>query len=260
MPTIASIATFLEQLAPFRLAEEWDNVGLLVGHRDRTVTKVMTCLTVTPASAAEAVETGAGLIVTHHPLPFTAVKRLTAETTVGRILLDLIAARVAVFSAHTAFDSAGEGINQRLAAGLELRGIAPLAPHPEGQGTGRWGWLAEPLALRQLAQRLKQFLSIERLQLVGNPDRTIRTVAIACGAAGELLEAARQNGCDAMLVGEARFHTCLEAQALGIALLLPGHFASERFAMECLADVLARQFPDLTVWPSRQEEDPVRWE
>jgi dinuclear metal center YbgI/SA1388 family protein len=258
MPTIASIAVFLEQLAPFRLAEDWDNVGLLVGHRDRGVTKVMTCLTVTPASAAEAIEAGAELIVTHHPIPFTAVKRLTADTTVGRVLLDLIAARVAVFSAHTAFDSAGDGINQRLAAGLQLRGIAPLAPHPEGQGTGRYGWLAEPLALRQLAQRLKQFLSIERLQLVGNPDQPIRTVAVACGAAGELLDAARQNSSDAMVVGEARFHTCLEAEALGIALLLPGHFASERFAMECLADVLARQFSDLQVWPSRCEKDPIR--
>jgi len=260
MPAIVAVAAFLEQLAPFRLAEDWDNVGLLVGHRDRSVTKVMTCLTVTPASAAEAIEAGAELIVTHHPIPFTAMKRLTADTTVGRVLLDLIAAHIAVFSAHTAFDSAGDGINQRLAAGLELRGIAPLAPHPEGQGTGRWGWLSDPLSLGQLAERLKRFLSIDRLQLVGKPDQTIRTVAVACGAAGELLDAARQNGCDAMVVGEARFHTCLEAEALGIALLLPGHFASERFAMECLADVLARQFPDLQVWASRREKDPVWWE
>jgi dinuclear metal center YbgI/SA1388 family protein len=258
MPTVATIAAFVEELAPFRLAEDWDNVGLLVGDRERSVTKVMTCLTVTPASATEAIEGGAELIVTHHPIPFKAMRRLTTETTVGRVLLDLIASRAAVFSAHTAFDSASDGINQRLATGLELRGIAPLAPHVEGQGTGRWGWLADPLSLGHLAQRLKRFLSIDRLQLVGKPDQTIRTVAIGCGAAGELLDAARQNGCDAMVVGEARFHTCLEAEALGIALLMPGHFASERFAMECLADVLAKQFPDVQVWASRREKDPVR--
>ena len=258
MPTIAAIAAFLEQLAPARLAEDWDNVGLLVGDRGRNVAKLMTCLTVTPASAAEAVEAGAELIVAHHPIPFAATKRLTADTTVGRLLLDLIAAHIAVFSAHTAFDSAGEGINQRLAAGLQLRGIAPLLPHPEGQGTGRWGWLADPLSLGRLASRLKQFLAIERLQLVGDPEQTVRTLAVACGAAGELLDAARQNGCDAMVVGEARFHTCLEAEALGIGLLLPGHFASERFAVECLANVLARQFQDVQVWASRKEKDPVR--
>jgi dinuclear metal center YbgI/SA1388 family protein len=257
MPTNAAIAAFLEQLAPFRLAEDWDNVGLLVGRRDQNVTKLMTCLTVTPASTAEAIQGRAELIVTHHPIPFTAMKRLTGDTTAGRMLLDLIAAGVGVFSAHTAFDSAVEGINQRLAAGLQLRGIAPLVPHPEGQGMGRWGWLADPLPLEQLAVRLKQFLAIDRLQLVGDPQQPIRTVAVACGAAGELLEAARQNGCDAMVVGEARFHTCLEAEALGIALLLPGHFASERFALDCLAEVLARQFPDLEVWASRSERDPI---
>ena len=259
MPTVAAIAAFLEQVAPFRLAEEWDNVGLLVGHRSQDVKKLMTCLTVTPQSAAEAIEAGADLIVTHHPMPFVATKRLTDDTTVGRLLLDLIAARVAVYSPHTAFDSASQGVNQRLAAGLGLRGIAPLLPQTEGQGAGRWGSLEEPLTLGQLADRLKRFLSIDRLQMVGDPERPVRTVAVGCGAADELLEAARTNGCDAMVLGEARFHTCLEAQAVGIGLLMPGHFASERFAVECLADVLARQFPEIEVWASRRESDSVRW-
>jgi dinuclear metal center YbgI/SA1388 family protein len=260
MSTVAAIAAFLEQVAPFRLAEEWDNVGLLVGHRTQNVEKVMTCLTVTPTSAAEAIESNANLIVTHHPLPFAPLKRLTTDTTVGRMLLELIAARIAVYSPHTAFDSAFQGVNQRLAAGLGLRGITALRPHAEGQGAGRWGWLIEPLTLEKLGEKLKQFLSIERLQMVGQPEHSVRMVAVGCGAADELLEAARLNGCDAMVLGEARFHTCLEAEAAGIGLLLPGHFASERFAVEGLADVLSRQFPDVEVWASRQERDPVRWE
>jgi dinuclear metal center YbgI/SA1388 family protein len=259
VPTLTAIAAFLEKLAPRRLAEEWDNVGLLVGRRGQAVARAMTCLTITPESAAEAIEGRADLIVAHHPLPFSAVKRLTDETTVGRLILELAAARIAVYSAHTAFDSAAEGINQRLAAGLGLRGIAPLLPQAEGLGAGRWGWLADPLALVELATRLKEFLAIERLQIVGLPDKPIRTVAVACGAAGELLDAAGHNGCDAMVLGEARFHTCLEAAAAGIGLLLPGHFASERFAVECLAEALAREFPDLEVWPSRRERDPLGW-
>jgi dinuclear metal center YbgI/SA1388 family protein len=259
MPTVAAIVAFLEQVAPFRLAEEWDNVGLLVGHRSQSVKTIITCLTVTPASAAEAVEAGADLIVSHHPMPFLAMKRLTDDTTVGRLLLDLIAAHVAVYSPHTAFDSASQGVNDRLAAGLGLRGVTPLVPNPEGQGAGRWGWLSEPIALAELAQRLKEFLSIKRLQVIGQPERPIRTVAVGCGAADELLAAAVVCGCDAMVLGEARFHTCLEAEASGVALLLPGHFASERFAIECLAEVIAQQFPEVHVWPSRRESDPVRW-
>jgi dinuclear metal center YbgI/SA1388 family protein len=259
MPTVAAIAAFLEQLAPLRLAEEWDNVGLLVGNHSQNVTKLMTCLTVTPASTSEAIERGVDLIVTHHPMPFLALKRLTDDTTVGRLLLPLIAAHVAVYSSHTAFDSAREGVNERLAAGLGLHGIGPLVPHPDGQGAGRWGRVADGVTLGELARRLKQFLAIERLQMVGQPDQPVRKVAVGCGAADELLDAARQNGCDAMVLGEARFHTCLEAEAAGIGLLLPGHFASERFAVEALAESLRQQFADVEVWPSRRESDPIRW-
>jgi putative NIF3 family GTP cyclohydrolase 1 type 2 len=106
---------------------------------------------------------------------------------------------------------------------------------------------------------LLAFLGIANLQIVGNVRQEIRTVAVACGAAGEFLEVARQAGSDAMLLGEARFHTCLEAEAWGLGLLLPGHFASERFAVEELAGLLGRQFPEIQVWASRQERDPLRW-
>ena len=103
------------------------------------------------------------------------------------------------------------------------------------------------------------FLNVPHLQVVGGDDWPVRRVAVACGAADELLAAARAAACDAMLLGEARFHTCLEAEAAGIGLVLPGHFASERFAVERLADVLAQVFPQLEIWASRQERDPLRW-
>ena len=93
-----AIIAFLELLAPPRLAEEWDNVGLLVGDRGREAHRVMTCLTLTPDTAAEAVQEKADLVVAHHPLPFRSLKRLTTETTPGRLLLDLIAAQIAVYS------------------------------------------------------------------------------------------------------------------------------------------------------------------
>jgi dinuclear metal center YbgI/SA1388 family protein len=273
MTTIHEITGFLEQFAPVHLAEEWDNVGLLVGDRGREAKQVMTCLTITPESAAEAVEEKADLIVTHHPLPFMAMKRITTDTTPGRLLWDLISARISIYSPHTAFDSAREGVNQRLAVGLGLRGIQPLknftgafkgtgtelCSEPVPMGAGRWGWLEESLTLASLCERLKMFLHVDRLQAVGDPAKTIRTVAVACGAADELLTAAQASGCDSMVIGESRFHTCLEAEATQIALLLPGHFASERFAVECLAEVLGKQFPQLKIWASRRERDPLHW-
>jgi dinuclear metal center YbgI/SA1388 family protein len=254
---IDALAQFLEQFAPTYLAEDWDNVGLLIGDREREVRNVMTCLTITPDSAREAIDKQADLIVSHHPLPFAAVKRITADTVLGRLILDLIAARVAVYSPHTAFDSAPRGINQRLAEGLGLQEIAPLKLHPEGGGSGRQGTLEKPRTLLELGDMLKRFLKIDRLQYVGQGDRKLQKIAVACGAAGEFLSTALEHGCECLVVGETRFHTCLEAESQGIALLMPGHFASERFAQECLAAVLAENFPALHIWSSRQEKDPL---
>ena len=259
---VHDICQFLDEFAPPRLAEDWDNVGLLVGDSARSVNKIMTCLTITPDSAAEAVGGQADLIVTHHPLPFHPLKRLTTESVPGRLLLQLIEASIAIHSPHTAFDSAAAGINQRLAEGIGLQEIQPLVPlsaDEEQLGAGRYGRLADPLSLSAVAARLKQQLAISGLHQVGPAKQLVNKVAVACGSAGEFLGAARQCGCSLLVTGETSFHTCLEAEATGVALLLPGHYSSERFAAEQLAELLAAEFADLDVWASRSEQDPLRW-
>ena len=262
MSTIDDVSGVLRSLAPHHLAEEWDNVGLLVGDRERPVKRIMTCLTVTPESVQEAIDQQVELIVSHHPIPFRPLKRLTTEETTGRLLLLLIEAGIAVYSPHTAFDSARDGINQRLAEGLGLLRIQPLEPienDPDGLGAGRWGELAESLALVEVGARLKQFLKIEGLHMVGAPSQPIQRVAVACGSAGQFLESAQQHHCDLLITGETSFHTCLASAADQVAMLLPGHYASERFAVESLAESLGRHFPELVVWASQKEADPLQW-
>src|SRR5437660_3005178 len=126
MHTVDAVIHYLDEFAPRELAAEWDNVGLLLGDRDTDVHNVMTCLTVTPESTAEAIAEQAQLIVTHHPILFRPVKRLTSATPEGRMVLALVRAGVAVYSPHTAFDNTGGGINEILASRLELQDIAPL--------------------------------------------------------------------------------------------------------------------------------------
>src|SRR5262245_55505407 len=135
MTTVTDLCAFLDAFAPPALAADWDNVGLLVGDKAQKVERVMTCLTITPPVAAEAIRERADLIVTHHPLPFRPLKRLTADEPAGEILLDVIRAGVAIHSPHTAFDSAAAGINQQLAEGLGLTQIQPLEP-AEGLAAG----------------------------------------------------------------------------------------------------------------------------
>ena len=265
--SLTTLIEFLERFAPPRLAESWDNVGLLLGDSAASVERVMTCLTVTLESAAEAIEERVDLIVSHHPLPFHAVKRITTDTVTGQLLWNLARHGIAIYSPHTAFDSAREGINQRLADGLGLIDIRPIAPAAvandgshDNLGAGRYGALPFKMPLSALADKVKQFLKIDPIQRVGDPDQVVDHVAVACGSAGEFLEPALQLGCDCLVTGETRFHTCLEAEADGIGLILAGHFASERFGVEALADVLSREFASLTVWPSRRERDPVQYQ
>jgi dinuclear metal center YbgI/SA1388 family protein len=268
MPLVHDIVVELERIAPLSLAEDWDNVGLLVGDRGRTVQRVMTCLTLMPTTVAEAVERQADMVVVHHPLPFQPLAQLTTDTTVGRLLWELIGARVAVYSAHTAFDSAREGINARWAEALLLKQVEPMSEtvfpeyasrrgSGEGLGAGRCGALEPPTTLDALANHVKRFLSITQVRIVGANNQAVRRVAVACGSGGSFLESARAKACDCLVTGEANFHTCLEAEATGVAMVLTGHYASERFAMEQLAVELAELFPGLAIWASQRERDPL---
>ncbi|TWU37417.1 Nif3-like dinuclear metal center hexameric protein [Novipirellula artificiosorum] len=268
--SVDQLCQHLSAIAPLRLAESWDNVGLLVGDRNRHAGRVMTCLTLTPAVVDEAVTEKVDLIIAHHPMPFKPLARITSDSITGGMLLQLIQAGVAVYSAHTAFDSAANGINQDWAERLELHEIRPLidptadlasAPtatfEVKDGAAGRYGLWDPPSSFGELTRRAADVCSADNVRRIGSPDKAITRVAIACGSGGSFLSAAKRKGCDAMVTGEATFHTCLEAESLGIGLILVGHYQSERFAMDRLAKTLSREFPALVVWASDQESDPI---
>lgn len=365
---LSDLIAFLERFAPPKLAEDWDNVGLLIGDRTQPVTRVLTCLTLTPDVAAEAVAERFSAIVTHHPVLFRPVKRLTADDVQGKMLLSLIAAGVAVYSPHTSYDSAPGGINDQLAAMLELVDVQPLKPlagpamckivcfvprdrltavqeavweggagvigqyskcsfvlegtgsffgsaesnpavgmsgrleqvpearlevdcperlvpevvrrlraahpyeepaydvyplrsEPSSLGAGRVGNIAAGTSrtLAELVTHIKKRMKISTLQVVGDLSAAVTRVGICCGAGGELLSAATAAGCDAFFTGEARFHNCLESRSAGMALLLAGHYATERPAMESLATILEQNLHGIEARASRVERDPIEW-
>ncbi len=364
MATVAEVVGFLEQVAPLRLAATWDNVGLLWGDEAAPVERVVACLTVTPESAAEAVDEHAQLIVTHHPILFRPTQRITTATPEGRILLGLAKAGIAVYSPHTAFDNTAGGINDVLAQRLQLTDVQPLRrqdgprrckvvmfvpdadlqrvsdavfaagaghigqyrecsfrlagtgtfhgsdatnptvgqkgrreevsewrlealcpeasvehvlaamrqahsyeepaydvyplrPERDGIGQGRIGHLAQPIALQAFAQHVKAVLKAGQIAVVDGGKASVQKIALACGAAGEFLADAVEQQADVFLTGEARFHDCVAAQSQHIALVLPGHYATERCGVEALAEVVQRQFPSLRVWASRREREPL---
>lgn len=289
---LQTLVEFLEKIFPLELAESWDNVGLLIGDRRREIKRVLTCLTIDRAVVDEAVAAGVDCVVSHHPFPFRAAKRWTFDTTDGEILSKLMGARIAVYSPHTAHDSAFFGINRQLAAGLGLLDVRPLIPGTVAAtrdaldglesivadfvaqdfptkaaksdaaapllGAGRIGRCEKPTTFAALIEQVKDMLQIPALLAVGDDKKPIRKIAIGCGAADDFIGNAVDAGADALLLGEARFHACLEARARGIGLILAGHYATERFAACILADRIARKFPELAVKASDQESDPIR--
>lgn len=263
LKTVQNVSSFLEQFAPLETAESWDNVGLLLGDSAWEIDSIITCLTLTPDVAAEAIDRNVGLIVTHHPILFQARQKITADSVEGRMILDLAAIHVAVYSPHTAFDSAVRGINQQWGEQLGLQNIEPLRPFTESSqeekspGAGRCGELKQTVSLEHLIEQVKEICHIQQLQFVGDPAQEIKKVGIACGAAAQFMHEAASLNCDVLITGEARFHACLEARSKPVSLILVGHYASERFACERLATILQSEFPGLNIFASEVETDPI---
>ncbi len=260
MTIVSEVCRFLDQLAPPELAEDWDNVGLLVGRASTDVSRVLTCLTLTPDVANEAVEQQADLIVAHHPVLFQGAKTISDQTREGAMLLDLIERGVAVYSAHTRFDSAQQGINQRLAESFDLNNILPIRVSESLRhlGSGRSGRLAIPVTLYDFLAVVRKASGAAYLEYCGADDSPVEHVGIACGSAAEFLDNTVEAGCDTFVTGEVRFHSALEARGRGINLILMGHYSSERPAMEWLAEELGCKFAGVDVWASVNECDPVR--
>lgn len=263
MSTVSEVITTLESIAPPALAEDWDNTGLLVGDRSRAVDSIMTCLTLTPDVAQEAVDTGVSLIVSHHPVMFRGRKVLTDSDSEGRMLLSLIENRIAVYSPHTSFDSAAEGVNQQLAEAFGVCSPVPLRPAESSNeecqsvGAGRWGCLQSPVKMDDFLGTVRKAVGTSYVEYCGDPQRSVQRVAVACGAASEFLRDAAREHCDVFVTGEARFHSVLEARSEGIGLILTGHYASERPAVEYLAKMI-EGVTGIVTRPSSVEHDPLR--
>lgn len=259
MPHISDALSVLANIAPPGLAEEWDNVGLLVGDPSCALERLMTCLTITPDVVDEALSDDAQLVVSHHPLPFRPLRELTVGSTEGAMLWRLVGDRVAVYSPHTAYDSAPGGVNDQLADALGLSGSAPILPADDGAGgVGRMAEAPAGSTLGSLARSATLAFGIEHVRVVGPDNLSTMRVALACGSGGSLFDDAVRSGCDAIVTGEATFHDCLKCRSLGVGLVLLGHYASERFAVESLAQRLSQKLPGVTCWASRSETDPIR--
>lgn len=260
MYKVKDIAEAIERLAPLGLAEKWDNVGLMAGDPEQDVNVVFICLDVTSENIKRAIEIGADLIISHHPLIFSPIKRIVEGDVLGGILRTIIKNNISVYSAHTNLDNADGGMNDVLADKLGLEDVRRFTDEEcrDGFGApidniGRIGYLENPIELEDFKALIKSILGCRTIRSLGNPVDMISSVALCTGSGGEGIYSAYHAGADVYVTSDIKHHEAQLAFELGINLIDAGHFETENTICEFLKEYLHQAFSDIDIVSSDAE-------
>ena len=227
--TNQTIYDIINEFAPFETQEEYDNSGFLVGDLKSEVSCVLVALDATPEVIDEALQKGAQLLISHHPLMFHPVKSIRDDNYDGLILSKLVRSGLSLLSAHTNLDVSGLSGGAMIAKRLGLRNIRrgndPVLTLGETQ---------EPLTARELGKRIGDLTGM-RPRCYGALEREVSTLALAGGAYDIGFTNAQAEGADALLTGEVRYHNSIAASQSGFVLFDGGHYHTEVWMMDELA-------------------------
>lgn len=239
--TVSDVFNLLNERFDFSYTMHEDNVGLLVGSGDSVVKGIHLCLDLTDESLADAIKNGANLIVTHHPVIFDGLKRVTDDSRIYKAIRN----DIAIISAHTNLDAAEGGINHLL---TKLLGLVNVVK-PEGTGiffiVGRVGELPEPMSADELAKKISYVLNAH-VTYVGE-NKAIKTLAICSGGGGGLYKEALLTKADAYLTGDCKYDYFMHAHDIGHTLFDAGHFHTEDIIIPVVANLLKEAFPDTPI-------------
>lgn len=263
--TLAQVLSVFEEIAPLSLAEDWDNVGLLLAPLETAeIQRILLTIDLTEGVLGEALAAGAELVFAYHPPIFKGPKRLTRRSASERILVDALRAGIFVYCPHTALDAAPQGINSWLGGLLGPGRGRPIVPHPqaEGLGSGQVVELDAPLSLADALPLLKAGLQLSHLRVAASHQHQkgdlIRTYAVCAGAGGSVFE--RLPRADLLLTGEMRHHDILARVSDGQCVVVTDHTNTERGYLPRLAAEISRRLPELDVQISKLDRDPLRIE
>ena len=251
MTRIREIVDVMDGAAPFDTAMSFDNVGLLVGDPDREVRRVIIALDITPAVAEEAASLNADLILSHHPVIFTPLRRLGS----GDVAYLLARKDIAALCCHTNLDASPVmGVNVALARAVGLQNIKaePVFGEEAVLFSGECGTPMEPEEFARMAQI---HLNAKGIRLAPG-DRPVKRVFLCSGAGGEYAPLAARLGADAYLTGEMKHHEVLAVQGTGMTCVVAGHYETEKPFGELLAAYLKKRFPEVAFLQSKREKNP----
>ena len=259
MAKIYEICDYLNSICPENLAEEWDNVGFLIGDKSKDVTKIMVCLDVDLSVAKEAYENKANFIISHHPVIFNPVKRLTEDN--EKLLRYLIKNDISVYSAHTNLDVVCGGLNDLLAKKTGLENTEILVPVKEFDGKmcgyGRYAKLEKPAKLKDVLNSIKQSLGNENLRFCGDEEKNIEYVAVNSGGGSSMMEFCFDKKIDLYITGDFKYNLIRDAYENDFAVIDAGHYETEIIAMDWFLEKLNVKFNDIDIIKSKENKNPV---
>ena len=264
--SVSDVYDFLNTFAPVEMKMERDNIGFLVGCAGGDASRILLSLDITNDVVTEAIDTGAGLIVSHHPL-FRSLTRVTDTDTTGKIIVRMLSGGISGICMHTNLDAARGGINDALAvaAGIaddtreaELLSDDNRLPTGEAFAYGRLGFLKQPCSLSEYLAMLKTSLGADGLRYY-DAGKDVFKVAVVGGSGGSLFDDVIKSGCDTFLSADLKFHLFLEARERGINVIDGGHFCTENLIIGVLADMLREAFPDSEILISQKLDQTIKF-
>ncbi|MCG8616751.1 MAG: Nif3-like dinuclear metal center hexameric protein [Desulfobacterales bacterium] len=267
-PLVSDIVKLLDGIAPFSLAEKWDNSGLQAGHPDWPVHRILVALDVTMDAMTAAEGMGADVLITHHPLTIVPEKSLDFSRMPGAAIAKAASRNIAIISAHTNLDKAREGLNDYFAEAVGL--TCDRAFLPEGitetdddgmlPGIGRFGRPDQPLTVGELSEQVKSRLGVPALRVAGQLNLTVDEVAICTGSGGSLVDTFLNSSAQVYITGDLKYHEARDIEASGRAAIDVGHFASEHIAIDLLIQRLGQAASsseyEINIQGYTEEKDP----
>ena len=231
---VKDILETINGFAPFDSACAWDNCGLLVGDKDADVTGIYLTLDADKFALCEAKKQGCNLVVSHHPIIFSPLSSVTADT----LVFEYIKEGISVISVHTPLDMAKDGVNDCLARACHLENVENFIL--DGAPLGRVGFSKEKDGY-VFADAVKSALSADGYTCIVNKD--VSKVCTICGSGGSAVREAFDAGCDTIVTGEAKHDAYLTADSLSMNIFVFGHFETENIVLSMLYDRLFRLAP-----------------
>ncbi len=251
------VINILNEKWPESFALGWDNVGLLVGDREQEVNHIFVALDVTDETLDQAVSCGADMIVTHHPLLFSAVKKITTDDFIGNRIVKMIRHGISYYAMHTNFDVMGMAQLNALSLKLNNPEVLEVTYEDEqGQkeGIGRIGILDEKMTLKEFGTFVKEQLGLEMVRVYGNLDEIIGKVAISSGSGKSMVKEAVKAGVQVLVTGDIDYHTGIDAVAQGLNIIDAGHFGTEMIFIGHMEETLKEMMPKMKVTAARLEQ------